>query len=150
VVGGDPNNGGVNIVACSCPAPRQIVEHTGVDAYGDPWPYFTCDCPAGTSPAGAGCLCDTTHLPPQPIGVVTVVNPQGVSCPPPFLGTPCPKGQINLDGKCVTPCANPADGMTQNGACCDPNQVTSCGMCCPPGTTPDPVNGTCIPKQIAQ
>jgi hypothetical protein len=149
VVGGN-DAGGANIVACSCPAPRQITQHTGVDGNGDSWPYFTCDCPSGTSAAGAGCLCNTTHLPPQPVGVVTVINPEGVACPPPLLGTPCPSGQINLGGKCITPCSNPSDGMTQDGACCNPNQVTSCGMCCPPGTTPDPANGTCIPKQVAQ
>jgi hypothetical protein len=149
VIGGN-DSGGANIVACSCPAPRQITQHTGVDGSGDSWPYFTCDCPAGTSAAGVGCLCDTTHLPPQPVGVVTVINPEGAACPPPFLGTPCPSGQINLGGKCITPCSNPADGMTQDGTCCNPSQVTSCGMCCPPGTTPDPSNGTCIPKQIAQ
>jgi hypothetical protein len=150
VVGSDPNNGGVNIVACDCPAPRQMTQHTGVDGDGNPWPYYTCDCPAGTSASGVSCLCDTTHVPPQPVGVKTVTNPEGVACPPSLLGNACPKGQINLGGKCVTPCSNPADGMTQDGACCDPNQVTSCGMCCPPGTTPDPANNTCIPKQIAQ
>jgi hypothetical protein len=148
VVGSDPGNGGVNIVACECPAPRQMTPHTGVDGDGNPWPYLTCDCPAGTSPAGVSCLCDSTHQPPQPVGVKTTTNPEGAACPPPFLGTPCPTGQINFDGKCITPCSNPADGMTQDGTCCDPNQVTSCGMCCPPGTTP--VNGTCMPKQIAQ
>jgi len=150
VVGLDPNNGGINVIACDCPAPRKMMPHTGVDSYGTPWPYFTCDCPAGTSAAGTGCLCDKTHLPPQPVGVITVINPQGVACPPPFLGTPCPKGQINLNGKCITPCSNPADGMTQDGSCCNPSQVTSCGLCCPPGTTPDPVNGSCIPKQTTQ
>jgi hypothetical protein len=149
VVGGNPN-GGPNVIACDCPAPRKMTPHTGVDGDGDPWPYFTCDCPAGTSAAGAGCLCNSTHQPPQPVGVITVVNPQGVACPPPFLGTPCPTGQINLGGKCITPCANPADGMTQDGSCCNPSQVTSCGMCCPPGTTPDPANGSCIPKQTTQ
>lgn len=150
IVGGDPNNGGVNIVACDCPAPRQMTQHTGVDGYGDPWPYFTCDCPQGTSPAGAGCLCDTTHQPPQPVGVKTTINPEGVACPPPFLGQPCPQGQVNLGGTCIPPCSNPSQGMTLNGACCDPSQVTSCGFCCPPGTMPDPVNATCIPKQVAQ
>jgi hypothetical protein len=35
--------------------------------------------------------------------------------------------------------------MTFDGSCCDPAKMTSCGKCCPPGTTPDPTTGSCLP-----
>jgi hypothetical protein len=149
VVGSDPNNGGLNIEACSCPAPRQMVWHTGVDGDGDPYPYETCDCPAGTSAAGAACICNNTGSVPQVPPIKGQANPEGVICPPSLVGKACPAGQQNFDGNCVPVCPSD-DGMTLNGACCDPTQVTSCGFCCPPGTTPDPSSATCIPKQIAQ
>ena len=109
---------------------------------------FTCACPDGTYQAGTAggvpiCLCDYTNEPPQ-----VADTPQGM-CPMNLLG-PCQANQIVVQGKCVTPCSDPTKGMTPDGACCDPNQVSACGQCCPPGTTPDPANGSCIPKQVAQ
>ena len=101
---------------------------------------FTCACPDGTYQAGTAggiplCLCDYTNKPPK------VGNTPQEQCPMNLLG-PCKANQIVVAGKCVTPCSDPTMGMTPDGACCDPNQVTSCGQCCPPGTRP--VNGSCV------
>jgi hypothetical protein len=76
----------------------------------------------------------------------TIDNP----CPLPLTGQPCPKGQINFGGKCVKPCTSSSEVMTPDGTCCDPNQVTFCGQCCPAGKVPDPANGTCTPLQTTQ
>jgi hypothetical protein len=148
VVGSDPGNGGLNIYACDCPAPRQMTPHTGTNGAGDPWPYYTCDCPAGSSSVGLSCLCPNSDQPPQPIGVKTTNNPDGVACPPPWLGKPCPEGQQNFNGNCVPICPS-NEGMTLNGTCCDPSQVTACGFCCPAHTIPEPSTGTCI-SEVAQ
>jgi hypothetical protein len=102
---------------------------------------FTCACPDGTYQAGTAgglpiCLCDYTNVPPK-----VADTPQGM-CPMNLLGS-CQANQIVLNGECVTPCSDPTKGMTPDGACCDPNQVTDCGQCCPPGSRPEP-NGTCF------
>jgi hypothetical protein len=148
VVGSDPGNGGLNIYACDCPAPRQMTPHTGRDGDGSPWPYYTCDCPSPSVSVGVGCLCSNSDQPPQQAGVKTTTNPEGQVCPPPFLGKPCPEGQQNFDGNCVPICPS-NEGMTLNGTCCDPSQVTACGFCCPAHTIPDPSTGTCI-SEVAQ
>jgi hypothetical protein len=101
---------------------------------------FTCACPDGTHQAGTAggipiCLCDYTNQPPK-----VADTPQGM-CPINLLGS-CKPNQIVIGGKCVTPCSDPTMGMTPDGACCDPNQVTSCGQCCGPGKRP--VNGSCV------
>jgi hypothetical protein len=117
---------------------------------------FTCQCPSGTwqpksksgQPVTEGgvpvCLCDYTNQPPK------VTNDPSQMCNINILGQPCPNGQTRLGQKCVTPCADPTKGMTMDGACCDPTQMSSCGQCCPPNTTPNPVDGSCTPRQIAQ
>jgi len=117
---------------------------------------FTCQCPSGTYQAKSKsgqpltaqgvpvCLCDYTNQPPK------VTNDPSQMCNINILGQPCPTGQTRLGQKCVTPCADPTKGMTMDGACCDPTQMTSCGQCCPPGTTPNPVNGSCMPRQVTQ
>ena len=101
---------------------------------------FTCACPDGTRQVGTSggiplCLCDYTNVPPK------VGDTPQEQCPINLTG-PCKPDQIVIAGKCVTPCSDPTMGMTPDGACCDPNQVTSCGQCCPPGTRP--VNGSCV------
>ena len=115
------------------------------------WYIFSCNCPSGTHPDPSGklvngisvCLCDNTNQPAD-------FNPQSFfgMCPPPA----CPTGQVRLsgNGNCVTPCSDPTKGMTMDGTCCDPSQVTACGQCCPAKTIPDPATGTCIPIQTAQ
>ena len=102
---------------------------------------FTCACPDGSYQAGTAggipiCLCDYTNQPPK------VGDTPQERCPINLLGN-CQPGQITTQsGKCVTPCSDPSMGMTPDGSCCDPNQVTACGQCCKAGTRP--VNGTCV------
>jgi hypothetical protein len=140
---------------CFCPKPMQLVKVCDAmydyncqnnDVY-----IYACVCPQGTTPAGA-----TAQNPAGTLanGVNTCLCPDGrpimsdpgatpdLPCPAPLLGTPCPNGQRNVGGKCVTPCAN-NEVMTPDGSCCNPNQVTFCGQCCPTGMTPNLQNGTC-------
>ena len=140
---------------CFCPSPMQVVAVPNLYADGgnsnNGYVIYVCQCPSGTKAAGTSggladiCLCPDGQ--PAVPSQVTLLNPTGSICPPIVT---CPNGQDLISGKCVTPCSNPNEGMTMTGACCDPNQVTSCGQCCPPGTIPDPSNGSCIPKQVAQ
>jgi len=144
---------------CFCPSPMQVVAVPNLNADGgnqnNGYVIYVCECPKGTKAAGASgglaqvCICDSTNLPAVP-PVKSVTNPEGSICPTPLTGIPCPNGQVRLGANCVTPCSNPNEGMTLDGACCDPTQMTSCGVCCPPGTTPDPVSGTCLPPQKTQ
>ena len=155
------------IAYCYCPKPMvpkwtedgpqniNNPNNCGVCANHYPWAIFSCDCPDGTYAAtdasGAEklvngiplCLCNNTNQPAN-------FDPQSFTgmCPPPA----CPIGQVRLsgNGSCVTPCSDPSKGMTMDGACCDPNQVTACGQCCPVGYVPDPATGTCLPKQVTQ
>lgn len=142
---------------CFCPAPMvptwtfdyPYVVANGWSESGSQFYIFSCACPSGThaaanSPTGlTGCLCDNTN---QPADFAPHLF-TGM-CPP----AACPAGQVRLSGtgNCVTPCSDPSEGMTLDGACCNPAQLTSCGTCCPPGTTPDPATGTCIPPQQIQ
>jgi hypothetical protein len=163
VIGGGSGSDGHGHCAptfyCFCPAPMKAVwtqdtvqnDNQGVPAGTSGWYIFSCQCPSGThaDPSGktlagiSACLCDnsnqTANFAPDSFGGM---------CPQPN----CPTGQIRLsgNGKCVTPCSNPSEGMTLDGACCNPAQMTSCGTCCPPGTTPDPATGTCLPPQTIQ
>jgi hypothetical protein len=148
-----------SIAYCVCPKPMVPTwtpdppEQTmlGCDGCAG-WAIFSCDCPSGTYPDPSGklvngipvCLCNGTTNEVANLSSNALFG----MCPPPA----CPTGQIRLtgNGNCVTPCSDPTKGMTMDGACCDPTQVTACGQCCPPGTIPDPTNRTCIPKQIAQ
>jgi hypothetical protein len=143
---------------CFCPAPMHVVAVPNYYADGsntnNGYVMYVCECPqtpVATKPAGTSgglaevCLCPDGQ--PAVPSQISLLNPTGSICPPQVT---CPNGQEMIGGKCVTPCSNPNEGMTMSGACCDPNQVTSCGQCCPPGTTPDPTGGTCIPKQVAQ
>lgn len=142
VMGADAN-GTITVTSCFCPAPMKITQHQGVDGSGDPWPYFTCDCPSGTHVAGTAgplsgiCICNNTNLPAQAAG-----GPGGI-CPFPLTGLPCPKGQVSVRGKCAPQCASPSQVRLANGTCCDPAQVTACGSCCPPGQRPDASTGDC-------
>jgi hypothetical protein len=145
---GDPNC--PTLLYCFCPKPL-VPTWTSVPplppSFSSPTDtgVFTCACPDGTYQAGTAagvpvCLCDYTNQPPQ-----VADTPQG-RCPINLLGS-CQPNQIVVNGKCVTPCSDPSMGMTPDGACCDPSQVTACGQCCPPGTRP--VNGSCVgPGQI--
>ena len=126
---------------CFCPKPMVPTWSTDYTLYDGTTniKILSCDCPSGTHPAPGGavnglsvCICDNTNQ------VAQFNNPLGMCLPP-----PCPKGQKKIGGKCVTPCSDPTKGMTADGSCCDPAHMTSCGMCCPPGTTPDPASGTC-------
>jgi hypothetical protein len=147
VLGAD-SNGNVSVAACLCPAGMTMnTSYNGgmTDSYGTPTPYLLCTCPSGTHPAGISgglsrvCMCDNTNRPPLPLG-----GPAGI-CPPPLAGTPCPSGQVNVAGRCVTPCANPGQVPLSDGTCCSPSQASSCGICCPSGQIPDARTGSCKP-----
>jgi hypothetical protein len=154
---GDPNC--PQTLYCFCPLPLVPVWTTPPAGNGfDPNPVgvFTCECPSGTYQAtsksgqpltSAGvpvCLCDYTNQPPK------IGSDPSQMCNINILGQPCPNGQTRLGNKCVTPCTDPTKGMTMDGACCDPTQMSSCGQCCPPGTTPNPISGSCMPQQVTQ
>jgi hypothetical protein len=141
--GGDTDDGHGHcgpVIFCFCPKP--LVPTWKVDPLLDSSgniQVFFCACPSGTHQTGVVgglpmCLCDNSNQPPN--------GPDSLfgMCPPPD----CAKPQIKIGSKCVTPCADPTKGMTNDGSCCDPTQVTSCGMCCPPGTTPDPATASCV------
>jgi hypothetical protein len=137
---------------CFCPSPMQVVAVPNYQADGgntnNGYVIYVCECPPGTKAAqqsGPGadvCLCDNTGLPAVP-PVKSTTNPEASICPIPLTGIPCPNGEQYLGGKCVKECSNPNEGMTIDGACCDPAHMTSCGICCPPGTTPEP-DGSCF------
>jgi len=129
--------------ACFCPKPMTL-QHT-CDGALDPAcnnniDIWYCACPKGThgDPAGdMSCLCDSNNQPAN-------FDPQSFL---PVCG--CPTGQVSWDGKCVAACAK-NDVRTPDGTCCNPNQVTFCGQCCPPGWIPDPVRGICYQPQQTQ
>jgi hypothetical protein len=132
-------------ISCFCPKPMEFhwyeIPNPGS---GDHRYLLTCDCPEGTHPGAtmpsgiSSCLCNETNKPANfgfaPFGM----------CPPPA----CPAGQVRLGGSgdCITPCADPTQGMAFDGSCCDSKQMSTCGTCCPPDTIPDPKNGTCVPR----
>lgn len=158
---------------CFCPSPMKIVEQPDYALLGsDPWPCqsqtdyycawtYSCECPqlgpgqmthpaAASGPLSQVCLCDTTGLAAVP-PVKSNINPTGSICPIPLTGIPCPSGQVRDEkDQCVAACKSGSQVMTPDGNCCDPTQVTSCGTCCPAGTTPNLTNGTCSPNQITQ
>ncbi|NLH81395.1 MAG: hypothetical protein GX458_11205 [Phyllobacteriaceae bacterium] len=134
------------MVWCFCPASMVSAWHAVPNPESSEWRYaFSCDCPAKTHrgptlPSGlSSCLCDDTGAP----AILDGFAPLGI-CPPPA----CPAGQVRIsaDGDCVTPCADPTKGMTFDGSCCDPAQMSSCGTCCPVGTVPDAKSGGCVPR----
>ncbi len=140
------------VQSCFCPAGMNPTWHEVPNpGSGDHRYIFSCDCPYDPKdpdhqthpgpllPNGISqCLCNNTNQPANfgfaPFGM----------CPPPA----CPAGQtrLSLDGECVTPCADPSQGMAFDGSCCNPAQMTSCGQCCPPTTIPDPKTGSCVPR----
>jgi hypothetical protein len=146
--------------ACLCPKPMQLQPICNVNydynCQANQEFIYACVCPAGTTPAGATAQNPTGTL---TNGINTCLCPDGkpimsepgatadLPCPGPLLGAPCPNGQERRGDKCVTPCAK-SEVMTPDGTCCDPNQVTYCGQCCPPYMTPNPQNGTCTNEQI--
>ncbi len=130
---------------CFCPAPMQADwQRVPNPGSGDDRYVFACECPKDTHPGAmmpsgvSSCLCDNTNQP-----AIFGFAPFGM-CPPPA----CPTGQVRIGGvgDCVTPCADPSQGMAFDGSCCNPAQMTSCGQCCPPSTVPDPKSGTCVPR----
>jgi hypothetical protein len=153
-------SGTISVESCICPAPMYGVWVTAGN-YAQ-WPnivddpncqFFMCQCPSGTtlaSNSGAGqyvCVCPNGQ-PAQP-PIKTSLNPEGEACPPSLTGPVCPQGQVALGQKCVAACtAN--EVRTPDGVCCNPDQVSSCGICCPAGMQPDLANGTCAPYPPAQ
>jgi hypothetical protein len=160
VVEGASAKGVISVESCICPAPMTVtwVNNSGYAQWSnivsDPaCQVFVCACPQGTTPAsnsGAGqyvCICPNGQTAQPP--VKTTLNPEGVPCPPSLTGPTCSNGQVDFEGKCVPACtAN--EVRTPAGNCCNPNQVTMCGACCPAGMTPDPSNGTCAPYPPTQ
>ena len=143
---------------CICPAPLVIVQtpvswNPGVD-------MISCGCPqlgpgqtthaaAASGPLAEVCICDNTGRAAVPPDWDPQLNPTHSICPLPLTGIQCPDGQANWDGKCVPACAK-GDVRTPDGKCCNPNQVTFCGQCCPQGYLPDPVRGICYQPQQTQ
>ena len=121
-----------------------------VSAGTPPPQIFSCNCPAGSDPDPSGatvngisvCVCNNTGNPIMAGYAATLDNP----CPTPLVPPNCPVGQ---PGPNCTPTCPQGQTVRPDGTCCDPLQVTSCGKCCPSGTTPDPVSGGCNrPPQI--
>jgi hypothetical protein len=153
--------GGVSY--CFCPKPMEPTwtldgpendlnpNNCGACANHSSWYVFSCNCPKTTHPDPSGklvngvpvCICDGTS------NQVANLSSNALFgwCPPPD----CPAGQIRLtgNGQCITPCSDPTKGMTMTGACCDPNQTSACGQCCPPHWTPNPATGGCQ-QEVAQ
>lgn len=134
------------VQSCFCPKPMIPNWHeVGNPGRPERRYIFSCDCPEGTHPGAmmmsgiSSCLCDDTNEPANMWGLAL----EGM-CPPPD----CPAGQVRMEteGPCVTPCADPSQGMAFDGSCCNPTQMTSCGTCCPPDTVPDPRSGSCVPR----
>lgn len=160
VVEGASASGTVTVESCICPAPMigTWVNNSGYAQWSnivsDPaCQVFVCTCPQGStlaSNSGAGqyvCICQNTGQPAQ--AGPSQFNPDGVACPLPLTGPVCPQGQVALGQNCVPACtAN--EVRTPAGVCCNPNQVSSCGICCPAGMQPDLQNGTCAPYPPTQ
>jgi hypothetical protein len=142
---------------CFCPSPMTAVPVDDLNANGggnNGYVMWECECPKGTKAAAQSgplamvCICDDTGLPAVP-PVKSTLNPSALICPIPLTGIPCPNGQVNWGGKCVAACAK-GDVRPPDGKCCNPNQVTFCGQCCPQGYVPDPVKGICYKPQPIQ
>lgn len=119
--------------SCNCKNPGEVQVAKGI-----------CQCPAGT-----GLLEGSCQACPAPLqlknGVCTcAVDGQHFI----KLGTSyicsCPNGQGTAGNKCVSACTDPGKTLTADGICCSPSQVSSCGVCCPNGQTPDPKSGSCV------
>jgi len=159
VVEGASASGTVTVESCICPAPMtgNWITNSGYAEWSnivsDPaCQVFVCTCPQGSklaSNSDAGqyvCVCQNTGLPTMAGYGATIDNP----CPGLLTGLPCPKGQINFNGKCVTPCTSSSEVMTPDGTCCNPNQETMCGQCCPAGMVPNPATRTCTQQETTQ
>ena len=145
---------GSGVLQCMCPSPMigTWTKYGNYPGWGsvieDPnCQFFTCTCPPHSQPAattGGGayvCICDNTQQPAQP-PIKTTTNPEGIPCPLPLTGQPCPAGQTNDGGTCVPTCAQDQI-LLANGTCCNPAQASACGSCCPNGQSPDPATGNC-------
>jgi hypothetical protein len=152
VTDGADADGNISVQQCICPAPMQVQWDQGTSQIlGDPQDcqYFMCVCPPGSTPAGTTgsaqyvCICGNTHQPAQP-PIKTTTNPDGIACPVPLTGLPCPNGQTRTQGQCVQTCA-PNQILLGNGSCCNPAQASACGTCCPNGQSPDAATGNCAP-----
>jgi hypothetical protein len=144
---------------CSCPSPMKLVQ-VPVD-WDQNVAMFTCQCPTDPSNPNDPNTPNNTHAPPAPPGVPPalecicnntgqVAKPEGSPygiCPN-LAGKQCPPGQKNVDNECVTPCSDPTKLQMADGSCCDPQQVSACGSCCPSGQSPNPKTGNCSPVVI--
>ena len=134
---------------CFCPSPMTVTAVTNYNMDGgdtaNGFLMYVCQCPSGTTPAGSSgplaevCICDNSKQPARP------PDKNGVYCQLPLAGLPCPTGQVNIAGQCITPCSDVSQIRLANGACCAPSQTASCGECCPSGQSPDPATGNCTP-----
>ncbi|HLH12188.1 MAG TPA: hypothetical protein VKV77_09970 [Methylovirgula sp.] len=153
---GADQNGDIIVQQCVCPPPMtyqwvpwgQYSGWSQVVIDGN-CSFFLCVCPQGSSPAGTTgeaqyvCICQNTGQPAQP-PIKTTTNPEGLPCPVPLTGLPCPQGQTRVNGQCEPQCAS-GQILLANGTCCDRSQASSCGTCCPSGQSPDPATGNCVP-----
>jgi hypothetical protein len=143
---------------CYCPSPMKVtINPVYINGVKQEYGIVLCNCPDGTH-AAPGYTGSNGNQPSGPVASLTycICNNTGKpmatgpdlpfgNCPTIGTDNGCPQGQISIGSKCVTPCADPSKGMTADGKCCDPAQISSCGQCCPPGTTPDPKTGGCLP-----
>lgn len=139
---------------CSCPATMTWQQHSDG--------AWTCNCPHPGEvqvakgicqcPAAKGLLEGSCQACPDPL----VLKHGACTCPVEgqnFMkigatGTTyfcsCPNGQGTAGNKCAPACTDVSKTLMADGTCCSPSQVSSCGVCCPSGQTPDPKSGSCV------
>ena len=99
-------------------------------------------CPAGQTAIGpSNFCCDSGHVYTGSGGAPaccagSLVNGQCEPQTPPA----CPAG-----GPVSAQCPCPSGYVQAGGSCCLASNVTSTGVCCPPGQAPDPHGGACVP-----
>ncbi|MBV9433705.1 MAG: hypothetical protein JO137_17925 [Hyphomicrobiales bacterium] len=99
-------------------------------------------CPTGQTPIGSSHFCcDASHVYIGSGGAPaccagSLVNGQ---CEPP-KPPPCPPG-----GPVTAQCPCPSGYVKAGASCCLANNVTSTGVCCPPGQAPSPNKDACVP-----
>jgi hypothetical protein len=127
------NSGGT--WSCSCPNSGEV------PVSGAPG---ICQCPGGLGVLDGACqICPAGSAAKQGICKCAI---EGQTLNKSF-GTQhvciCPSGQTAAGKKCVPLCVG-SKVLLLDGTCCTPSQVSSCGVCCADGQTPDPKSGSCV------
>jgi hypothetical protein len=126
-----PSNDGASI--CTCPNPGEVQVAKGI-----------CQCPAGTGLLEGSCQTCTSPLVLKYGACTCPVEGQQANKILGNLSCSCPNGQGTAGNKCAPACTDVSKTLTADGICCSPSQVSSCGVCCPSGQTPDPKSGSCV------